>query len=84
MFLSVKNKNSKIIRRNISITDELYSEAKKFAPKRQFSRFVSEAIQEKIKREKSFSILNAPKMPLKINDPVHYIRKRRESDDRTL
>lgn len=72
------------VRTNFSLPADLFERLKKFAPKRKYSKFVQEAIDEKIRREAKKRLLAAAGT-IDIKDhpewahPVKYVRKLREA-----
>lgn len=71
-----------IIRTNFSLPENLIKELRKFVPKRKYSQFVKEAIDEKLKRERKKHLLSAAgTIDLKDypewKEPVEYVRELR-------
>lgn len=80
--------NSVYMRINISLSDEVATTLRKYAPERGVSRFLSEAALEKIeriKRDKALkALINAPPTFTNIPDGASYVRAlRRESEKRS-
>ncbi len=74
-----------VVRTNFSLPAELLEKLKKFVPRRKYSRFVQEAIDEKLKQEAKKRLLDAAGT-IDINDypewadPVNYVRKLRSAE----
>lgn len=80
--------NGNAVRINISIPFELAKDLKKISPKRGVSKFLSEAAEEKIrrdKREKALEeLLAGPPAFLDIKDSAKWVRNLRRRDLRRL
>lgn len=82
------NTSSPTIRMNVTIPSSVIHEVKKRAPKRGVSHFITQALVEKIDRERTlraFKDLEAmpPAFP-HIKDSVRYINKLRSQDNKRL
>jgi len=76
-----------MVRTNFSLPAELLKRLRKFVPKRKYSKFVQEAIDEKLKREAKKRLLDAAgTIDLKDHpewvDPVKYVRMLRKASQR--
>ncbi len=71
---------------NISLSEDVLTMLRRYAPERGLSRFLSEAAREKIdriKREKAFKeLLDAPPSFTKIRDSAAYVRTSRRLDEK--
>lgn len=80
--------NPPYARMNISLPAPVLEEIKGFAPRRGLSRFLAEAVSEKmdrIKREKALkTLLAAPPSLLSIGNAQTYIRRLRRGDEKRL
>lgn len=80
--------NGNAIRINISLPSELVKDLKRRTHKREFSKFLAEAAEEKMakeRRERAFKeLVKAPAAFTDIKDSVAYIRKMRRLDEKRL
>lgn len=80
--------NGNAVRINISLPSDLVKDLKKRTSKREFSKFLAEAAEEKMakeKREKALKefLAGPPAFP-EVKDSVAWVRKSRREDEKRL
>lgn len=80
--------NGNVVRINVSLPSELVKDLRKRTRKREFSKFLAEAAEEKIakeKREKALKeLLEAPPAFTDIEDSAKWVRQTRRLDEKRL
>jgi metal-responsive CopG/Arc/MetJ family transcriptional regulator len=76
-----------VVRTNFSLPADLLSKLRKFVPRRKYSAFVQQAIDEKLKQEAKKQLLEAAGSVNVIDipewaEPVEYVRRLREAGNK--